>query len=206
MVGQSLVEQGVTAEIVPSYYSVKEAVFPFIKFPGVDTMLGPEMKSTGEVMGVAAASAKHSRNRSSPPVLRSHVRAACSSACATPIRNAVIEVHVILPRTVFELLATRGTAVAIEAAGVLVKQVNKVSEGRPHIVDMLMNDEIDVIINTVSDKQSLADAYAIRREALQHKVTHYTTLAAARAAAEAHRMTADDVVNRLQDLHRELHG
>jgi carbamoyl-phosphate synthase large subunit len=101
----------------------------------------------------------------------------------------------------FELLATRGTAAALAAAGIPVRAVNKVSQGRPHIVDMIKNDEIAVIINTVSDPRSVVDAYLIRREALDHKVTNYTTLAAARAACEGHASEQDITVNRLQDLH-----
>ncbi|HKQ31058.1 MAG TPA: carbamoyl-phosphate synthase large subunit [Burkholderiales bacterium] len=204
MVGQSLKAQGVTGEIVPSYYSVKEAVFPFIKFPGVDTMLGPEMKSTGEVMGVGRSFGE----AFSKSQLAAGAAIPRKGRMFISVRDAdqkrVIDIARYFAENGFELLATRGTAAAIDAAGVPVKPINKVSEGRPHVVDMLMNDEIDVIINTVSDKQSFADAYAIRREALQHKVTHYTTLAAARAAAEAHRMMADSIVNRLQDLHEEL--
>jgi carbamoyl-phosphate synthase large subunit len=204
MVGQSLKSQNVTREIVPKYFSVKEAVFPFIKFPGVDTMLGPEMKSTGEVMGVGRSFGE------------AFAKSQLAAGAAIPrkgrmfisVRDAdqerVLDVARYFAANGFELLATRGTALAIESAGVPVKGINKVSEGRPHIVDMIMNDEIDVIINTVSDKRSLADAYAIRREALQHKVTHYTTLAAARAAAEAHRVAAVETVLRLQDLHKEL--
>jgi carbamoyl-phosphate synthase large subunit len=204
MVGQSLKNQGIVGEIVPAYYSVKEAVFPFIKFPGVDTMLGPEMKSTGEVMGVGRSfGAAFSKSQ-----LAAGAAIPQRGKMFISVRDAdqkgVLEVARYFAAGGFELLATRGTAAAIEAAGVPVRPVNKVSEGRPHIVDMIMNDEIDVIINTVSDKQSLADAYAIRREALQHKVTHYTTLAAARAAAEAHREISEEGVLRLQDLHQEL--
>jgi carbamoyl-phosphate synthase large subunit len=179
-------------------------VFPFIKFPGVDTMLGPEMKSTGEVMGVgrsfgeAFSKSQLAAGAAIPRKGRMFV------SVRDPDQIRVVELARYFAANGFELLATRGTAAAIEAAGVPVKPVNKVSEGRPHIVDMIMNDEIDVIINTVSDKRSLADAYAIRREALQHKVTHYTTLAAARAAAEAHRVMAEQTVLRLQDLHKEL--
>ena len=104
----------------------------------------------------------------------------------------------------FEIIATRGTAAVLEDAGIPVRSVNKLSEGRPHVVDMIMNDEVDVIINTVSDKQSLEDSYAIRRQALQHRVTNYTTLAAARAAREAHRQMQELRVNRLQELHKEI--
>ncbi len=119
-------------------------------------------------------------------------------------QKGVVEVARNLSIQGFEILATRGTANVLEAGGVAVRPVNKLSEGRPHIIDMIMNDEIAIIINTVSDKQSLADSYAIRREALQHKVTNYTTLAAARAACEAHRVGEDFQVNRLQDLHQEI--
>ncbi len=204
MVGQTLKKQGVTSEIVPSYYSVKEAVFPFIKFPGVDTVLGPEMKSTGEVMGVGRSFGE------------AFSKSQAAAGAAIPrggrvfisVRDAdqkgVVEVARNLSIQGFEILATRGTANVLEAGGVAVRPVNKLSEGRPHIIDMIMNDEIAIIINTVSDKQSLADAYAIRREALQHKVTNYTTLAAARAACEAHRVGEDFQVNRLQDLHQEF--
>ena len=204
MTGQTLKAQGVSGEVVPGYYSVKEAVFPFIKFPGVDTMLGPEMKSTGEVMGVG----------------RTFGEAFCKSqiaaGAAIPLKGrmfvsvrdgdqkGIVEVARYFANNGFELLATRGTAAALEAAGIAVRPVNKLSEGRPHIIDMIVNDEIDVIINTVSDRQSYEDSFAIRREALQHKVTNYTTLAAARAAAEAHRYVGELGVNRLQDLHQEL--
>jgi len=204
MVGQSLKSQGVVGEVVPSYYSVKEAVFPFIKFPGVDTMLGPEMKSTGEVMGVGRSFGEAFSKSQLAAGAAIPRRGRMFISVRDADQKRVVDVARYFAQSGFEILATRGTAAAIEAAGVPVKPVNKVSEGRPHVVDMLMNDEIDVIINTVSDKQSLADAYAIRREALQHKVTHYTTLAAARAAAEAHRMHADETINRLQDLHQEL--
>jgi len=204
MVGQTLKKQGVTAEIIPSYYSVKEAVFPFIKFPGVDTVLGPEMKSTGEVMGVGRSFGE------------AFSKSQAAAGAAIPrggrvfisVRDAdqkgVVEVARNLSIQGFDILATRGTAAVLEAGGVAVRPVNKLSEGRPHIIDMIMNDEIAIIINTVSDKQSLADSYAIRREALQHKVTNYTTLAAARAACEAHRVGEDFQVNRLQDLHQEI--
>jgi carbamoyl-phosphate synthase large subunit len=204
MVGQTLKKQGVTSEIVPPYYSVKEAVFPFIKFPGVDTVLGPEMKSTGEVMGVGRSFGE------------AFSKSQAAAGAAIPrggrvfisVRDAdqkgVVEVARNLSIQGFEILATRGTANVLEAGGVAVRPVNKLSEGRPHIIDMIMNDEIAIIINTVSDKQSLADSYAIRREALQHKVTNYTTLAAARAACEAHRVGEDFQVNRLQDLHQEI--
>ncbi|MFP5349195.1 MAG: carbamoyl-phosphate synthase large subunit [Gammaproteobacteria bacterium] len=204
MVGRRLREQGVVAEIVPSYYSVKEAVFPFIKFPGVDTVLGPEMKSTGEVMGVGRTFGE--------AFSKSQIAAGSaiprSGRLFVSVRDAdqkgVVEIVRYFSQNGFDVLATRGTAVVLEAAGIQVKTVNKLSEGRPHIVDMIMNDEIDIIINTLSDKQSWEDSFPIRRHALQHKVTNYTTLSAARAAREAHAHLHNVTVNRLQELHQEL--
>jgi len=204
MAGQSLKSQGVTAEIVPAYFSVKEAVFPFIKFPGVDTMLGPEMKSTGEVMGVgwtfgeAFGKSQHAAGAAIPMTGRMFI------SLRDADQKAGVEVARYFAANGFELLATRGTAAVLETAGVPVRVVNKVSEGRPHIVDMIKNDEIAIILNTVADKQSIEDSFPIRREALLHKVTNYTTLAAARAAAEAHKQAGDFTVNRVQDLHKEI--
>ena len=201
MVGRTLKEQGVTGEVVPTYYSVKEAVFPFIKFPGVDTVLGPEMKSTGEVMGVGRtfgeAFAKSQLAAGAEIPRRGRLFVSVRDAD----QQGVIEIVRYFAENGFDILATRGTAAALAAAGIAVRSVNKVSEGRPHIVDMIMNDEIDMIINTVSDKQSLEDSYAIRRQALQHRVTNFTTLAAARAAREAHGQMQELRVSRLQELH-----
>jgi len=201
MVGKSLLDQGTVDEIVPGYFSVKEAVFPFIKFPGVDTVLGPEMKSTGEVMGVgqsfgeaygksqwAAGATIPRRGRAFISVKRSD-------------QPGVVDVARYFAGQDFELVATRGTAKVLSDAGVNVSAVNKVQEGRPHIVDMIKNQEIDLIINTTEGKQSLRDSYTIRREALQHKITYFTTLAAARAACEAHRAGDEINVNSLQMLH-----
>jgi carbamoyl-phosphate synthase large subunit len=204
MIGRTLDEQGITAEIVPPYFSVKEAVFPFIKFPGVDTVLGPEMKSTGEVMGIgrsfgeAFAKSQAAAGSGIPQKGRMFISVRDAD------QKRAIDVARYFDAQGFEILATHGTAAVLEAAGVPVKPVNKVSEGRPHIVDMIMNDEIDIIVNTTSDKQSLEDSYAIRREALQHRVTNYTTLSAARAAREAHRHGNGININRLQDLHRGM--
>ncbi|MHB8414432.1 MAG: carbamoyl-phosphate synthase large subunit [Acidiferrobacteraceae bacterium] len=206
MIGQTLAAQGVEKEIVPAYYCVKEAVFPFIKFPGVDTVLGPEMKSTGEVMGVgrsfgeAFAKSQVAAGSEIPRSGRMFISVRDSD------REGAIEVAKYFSGNGFEILATRGTAAALETAGLVVQAVNKVSEGRPHIVDMIKNDEVDIIVNTIADKQSFADSYQIRREALQHKVTNYTTLAAARAACAAHRHGSVFEVNRLQDLHKEIKG
>ncbi len=204
MAGQSLKSQGIAGEIVPGYYSVKEAVFPFIKFPGVDTVLGPEMKSTGEVMGVGRSFGEafgKSQAAAGAEIPRS---GRMFISLRDTDQKAGVEVARYFASNGFELLATRGTAAVLDAAGVPVKVVNKVSEGRPHIVDMIKNDEIAISLNTVADKQSVADSYPIRREALLHKVTNYTTLAAARAAAEAHRQAGEFSVNRLQDLHKEI--
>ena len=204
MVGRSLASQGVVSEIIPDYYSVKEAVFPFIKFPGVDTVLGPEMKSTGEVMGIGRtfgeAFSKSQLAAGSEIPRRGRLFISVRDAD----RKAAVEVARYFGGNGFEILATRGTAAVLEAAGVKVRAVNKVSEGRPHVLDMLKNDEIDIIVNTVADKQSIADSSLIRREALQHKVTNYTTVAAARAACEAHRQATEFDVSPLQDLHKEI--
>ncbi|BAU48975.1 carbamoyl phosphate synthase large subunit [Sulfurifustis variabilis] len=206
MVGRSLPSQGVAGEVVPSYYSVKEAVFPFIKFPGVDTVLGPEMKSTGEVMGVGRTFGE----AFSKSQIAAGAEIPRSGRLFVSVRDAdqqgIVEIVRYFSTNGFDILATRGTAAVLEAAGIAVRTVNKVSEGRPHVVDMIMNDEVDIIINTISDKQSLEDSYLIRRQALQHKVTNYTTLAAARAACEAHGQMRELSVNRLQDLHREIHA
>ena len=204
MMGITLKEQGITGEVVPPYYSVKEAVFPFIKFPGVDTVLGPEMKSTGEVMGIGRSFGE--------AFAKSQIAAGAEIPRAGKLfisvrdrdRPAAIAVARYFSQAGFELLATRGTAAALALEGLSVRAVNKVSEGRPHIVDMIKNDEIAIIVNTIADKQSLADSYSIRREALQHKVTNYTTLAAARAACEAHRKAQDFGVRSLQELHKEI--
>lgn len=204
MVGRTLSAQGIVGEIIPAYYSVKEAVLPFIKFPGVDTVLGPEMKSTGEVMGVgrsfgeAYAKSQLAAGNAVPTGGRMFISVRDAD------QRAVIDVARYFHDKGFELLATRGTAIVLHDAGIPVDVVNKVSEGRPHIVDMIVNDEVDIIINTTSDKQSFEDSRAIRSEALQHHVTNYTTLAAARAACAAHSEGAALTINRLQDLHREL--
>ncbi len=204
MVGTSLAKQGVVSEVIPAYYSVKEAVFPFIKFPGVDTVLGPEMKSTGEVMGIgrtfgeAFSKSQMAAGSEIPRSGRMFISLRDSD------QKAGVEVARYFSTHGFEVLATRGTAAVMLAAGVAVKAVNKVSEGRPHIVDMIKNDEIDIILNTVADTQSIADSYEIRRAALLHKVTNYTTLAAARAACEGHRQAGEFDVYSLQALHKEI--
>ncbi|MGZ8252882.1 MAG: ATP-binding protein, partial [Methylophilaceae bacterium] len=201
MIGRTLKEQGVTKEIVPPYYSVKEAVFPFIKFPGVDTILGPEMKSTGEVMGVGRTFAE------------AFVKAQLGSGDKLPRggkafisvrkedREKVIEIAQALADLGFNLVATKGSATALAAAGLKVTPVNKVAEGRPHIVDMIKNGEINFIVNVTEDKRAVADSYEIRRSALQHKVTYYTTLAGAKAACIGMGHMQELEVQPLQSLH-----
>jgi len=205
MVGQPLAEQGVGGEIVPPYYSVKEAVFPFIKFPGVDTILGPEMKSTGEVMGVGESFGEAFVKSQ----LAAGVKLPESGRVFISVRNAdkarVIETARMLAELGFELVATRGTAAALEAAGVKVATVNKVAEGRPHIVDMLKNDEIALVVNTVEEKRAaIQDSYHIRRAALVDQVPTFTTLDGARAAAIGMRAMRGLTPYAIQALHERL--
>ncbi|WP_434112274.1 carbamoyl-phosphate synthase large subunit [Methylocaldum sp. GT1TLB] len=204
MVGKSLDEQGIFEERVPEYYSVKEAVFPFIKFPGVDPLLGPEMKSTGEVMGVGVtfgeAYAKAQRAAS--------VKLAHSGNVLISVRESdkskVIPIARDLLAKGFRLVATRGSARVLEDAGIPCITVNKVYEGRPHIVDMIKNDELQFIINTTEGKKAIADSFTIRRQALQQQITYTTTISGARATCSAlSELDAGDV-NRLQDLHQEF--
>ena len=204
MIGTSLKAQGVTREIIPPFYSVKEAVFPFIKFPGVDTILGPEMKSTGEVMGVGATFAE--------AFLKSQLGASTKlpegGRAFISVRKEdykkVVEIAHALHDLGFELVATKGTATALTANGLKVASVNKVAEGRPHIVDMIKNGDISFIVNVTEDKRAVADSYEIRRSALQNKVTYYTTLAGAKAACVGMAHMQELTVESLQDLHKKL--
>lgn len=204
MAGQSLESQDALNEIVPPYFSVKEAVFPFIKFPGVDPILGPEMKSTGEVMGVGRTfgEAYNKSQQGAGVTLPMGGRAFISVRDGD--KPAAIRAASELVELGFEVVATRSTAKVIQEAGVACERVNKVTEERPHIVDMIKNDEISFIVNTTDDRQAIADSYLIRREALQHKVTYTTTLAGALAMTRAMKKREQTDVNRLQDLHQEL--
>jgi carbamoyl-phosphate synthase large subunit len=204
MVGRSLREQGVTREIVPPYYSVKEAVFPFIKFPGVDTILGPEMKSTGEVMGVGDTFAEAFVKSQLGAGTRLPSGGKAFISVRREDRARVVEIAQALADLGFHLVATRGTAAALQAAGLDVMPVNKVTEGRPHIVDMIKNGEISFIVNVVEDKRAVQDSYAIRRSALQQKITYYTTLAGAKAACVGMQHIRELGVESLQRLHRKL--
>jgi carbamoyl-phosphate synthase large subunit len=204
MAGRTLKEQGVTREVIPPYYSVKEAVFPFIKFPGVDTILGPEMKSTGEVMGVGATFAEAFVKSQ----LATGVKLPSSGRAFISVRGSdkdkVMDIARVLAELGFNLVATRGTAAALSAAGLAVTPVNKVHEGRPHIVDMIKNGDINLIVNTVEDKRGVHDSYAMRNAALQNKITYYTTLAGARAACAGIQHMQELQVYDLQGLHARL--
>ncbi|MCB1984255.1 MAG: carbamoyl-phosphate synthase large subunit [Burkholderiales bacterium] len=202
MTGKTLRQQGVTQEITPSFYSVKEAVFPFIKLPGVDTILGPEMKSTGEVMGVGDTFAEAFVKSQ----LASDIRLPKSGKAFISVRQSdkfhAIEIAHDLAKLGFTLYATRGTAATLAEAGLRVTAVNKVAEGRPHIVDMIKNGEISLIINTVKNKRSaIRDSYSIRHAALQARVTYYTTLAGARAACVGMINMQELKAYNLQQLH-----
>ena len=194
-----------TAEVVPPYYSVKEAVFPFIKFPGADTILGPEMKSTGEVMGVGVSFAE------------AFVKSQIASGEDLPAGGRVfvsvrdedkprtIEIARKLAALGFTLVATRGTAAALTAAGLAVTPVNKVQEGRPHVVDMIKNGEISLIVNTVEEKRvAVRDSYVIRRAALQERVPLFTTLDGARAACTGMEHSKELRAYVMQELHARL--
>ena len=201
MVGMSLKEQNALKEIVPSHFSVKEAVFPFVKFPGVDTILGPEMKSTGEVMGVGDSfgEAFDKSQLGAGAVIPKQGKVFISVRDTD--KQAALEVATYLEANGFTILATKGTATLIQESGITVTEVKKVKEGQPHIVDLIINGEVDLIVNTTSGKQSLKDSYTIRRQALVHSVTYYTTVAAAKAACAAHSsMSGEKTVRRLQDL------
>ena len=205
MAGQTLAQQGICKEVIPPYYSVKEAVFPFIKFPGVDTILGPEMKSTGEVMGLGETFAEAFVKSQ----LAASVKLPKDGTVFISVREAdksgAVEIAGSLAQLGFTILATRGTAAMIAAAGVGVTVVNKVAEGRPHIVDMIKNGEVNLIINTVDSKPSvMRDSYSIRNAALQGRITYYTTLAGARAACLGMQHITGLQVYDLQTQHKRL--
>ncbi len=205
MAGQSLAGQGVTKEIIPPYFSVKEAVFPFNKFPGVDTILGPEMKSTGEVMGVGRSFEE--------AFVKSQMAASVKLPSAGKVfisvkdsdKDKVIAIARDLHSAGFSILATRGTAATISQAGIPVVVVNKVTEGRPHIVDMIKNNEISLIVNTVDEKRkAINDSRSIRTSALAARVTMYTTVWGAEAAAVGMKSRGELVVYPIQTLHSEI--
>ena len=205
MAGQSLASQGITKEVTPPYFSVKEAVFPFVKFPGVDTILGPEMKSTGEVMGVGKTFGE------------AFVKSQMGAGTKLPregkvfltVKNNDKQRAVKIARDLvaqgFEIFATKGTAAAIAAEGVAVQAVNKVTEGRPHIVDMIKNKEIALVINTVEERRNaISDSRAIRTSALLARVTTFTTIAGAEAAVEGMKYIDNLDVISVQEMHAML--
>ena len=204
MTGRTLAEQGATQERIPRYFSVKEAVFPFNKFPDSDPILGPEMKSTGEVMGTGRTFGE------------AYAKSQLAGGSTLPTRGVVlfsvrdrdkpvaVETARRLVEKGFEIVATEGTARVFEEAGIPCRSVYKVREGRPHIVDMIKNDEIDLIVNTTEGKQAIRESHSIRREAVMRKVVYYTTVAAGRATCDALEHLNNMDVNRLQDLHQEL--
>ena len=204
MAGKTLAEQGATEEIVPSYYSVKEAVFPFAKFQGVDPILGPEMRSTGEVMGVgrsfeaAFARAEEAANIKAPTPGQAFI------SVRDPDKARVVPVARYMLEKGFTLVATSGTADHLAEHGIECARVNKVIEGRPHIVDLIKNGEICYIVNTTEGRQAIADSFSIRREALQHRVTYSTTVSGARALLHSLDHRGAGEVNALQELHKEL--
>ncbi len=205
MAGKSLKAQGVTGEVVPPYFSVKEAVFPFNKFPGVDTILGPEMKSTGEVMGVGVTFAEAFVKSQLAAGVRMPKGGKVFISVKEGDKPKAVDIARNLHAAGFLILATRGTARLITAAGVPVTVVNKVIEGRPHIVDMIKNNEISLIINTVEEKRhAIQDSRSIRTSGLQQRVTMYTTLWGAEAAAEGIRHGGGLVVYPIQTLHSQL--
>jgi len=204
MAGRSLAELGATREVVPGYFSVKEAIFPFLKFQNVDPILGPEMRSTGEVMGVgrsfgAAFARGHEAAGIRPPTegkVFLSVRDSDKDRLL-PVANEVLARG-------FSLVATAGTASYLAGHGVACERVNKVLEGRPHVVDLIKNGEIAYIVNTTEGKQAIADSFSIRREALQRRVTYSTTVAGARALVHSLDFRSDGEVHSLQELHKEL--
>lgn len=204
MVGESLEQQGVLEERIPAFFTIKKPIFPFAKFPGVDPILGPEMRSTGEVMGIAPTFGE----AFAKALLGGGQDIPRSGRAFISVRDAdkqkIVPVVAILMECGFEILATSGTLRVLEAANILCKHVNKVNEGRPDIVDMIKNDEIDFIINTTEGEQAIADSCTIRRSAVQHKVCYTTTLAGGEAACRSLRYPRISEVNSLQSLYEQF--
>jgi len=204
MVGESLAKQGYVNQRTPEYFSVKESVFPFIKFPGADPILGPEMKSTGEVMGIGRSFGEaYAKAQLASGVVLPRQGAALLSVRDRD-KDGAVELAKILVQQGFDIVATHGSAQHLAAAGVSCRRANKVREGRPHIVDMIKNGEIDLIVNTTEGKQAIQESTSIRAEAVRRGVTYYTTLPAAIATCKAIEHLDDSDVNRLQDLHKEV--
>jgi len=205
MTGRTLAELGITRERVPPYHSVKEAVFPFGKFPDADPILGPEMKSTGEVMGTGRSFGEAYAKAQTASGVVLPTRGVCLISVRERDKPAAVQLAKLLIARGFEIVATHGTANALAEAGVQCSRANKVREGRPHIVDMIKNDEISLIVNTTEGKRAIHESNSIRREAVARRVTYYTTLAGAFATCDAIDHLQEVEVNRLQDLHAEVH-
>ena len=204
MAGESLASQKFTTEVKPKFFSVKEAVFPFIKFPGVDVILGPEMKSTGEVMGVGSSFAEAFIKSQMGASMNLPTKGKAFVSVRKEDHEKIVEVAHALKKLGFSLVATKGTAKVLTENNLEVQYINKVAEGRPHIVDMIKNDEIDFIVNITEDKQAIKDSYEIRRNALQNKVTYYTTFAGAKAACVGMNYSDEITVSSLQNLHKNV--
>ena len=204
MAGRSLASLNATREVIPGYYSVKEAIFPFLKFQNVDPILGPEMRSTGEVMGVGRSfGAAFARGHEAAGIKAPTIGKAFLSVRDGDKERLLPVAREIIARG-FNVVATSGTASYLAEHGVACERINKVLEGRPHIVDLIKNGEIVYIVNTTEGKQAIADSFSIRREALQHRVTYSTTVAGARALVHSLDFHSDGEVHSLQELHKEL--
>ncbi|MGQ4659282.1 carbamoyl-phosphate synthase large subunit [Lysobacter sp. F6437] len=207
MAGKTLAEQAATKEIIPDYYSVKEAIFPFAKFQGVDPILGPEMRSTGEVMGVGRTfGAAMARAQEAGGIKSVPNGGKVFVSVRDPDKQRVVSVAQDLVRRGYSLVATHGTAAFLREQGLECEAINKVTEGRPHIVDLIKNGEIAYIINTTEGRQAISDSFSIRREALQQRVTYSTTVAGARALVQSLEFRGTGPVWSLQELHAEVGG
>ena len=207
MVGQTLASQGAFKEIVPDYYSVKEAIFPFAKFQGVDPILGPEMRSTGEVMGVGRSfGAAMARAHEAGGIKALPATGKVFISVRDPDKQRVLPVAQDLIQRGYTLVATHGTAAFLRGQDVACEAINKVTEGRPHIVDLIKNGEIVYIVNTTEGRQAISDSFSIRREALQHRVTYSTTVSGARALVHSIDYRGTGPVWSLQELHAEING
>ncbi|WP_297798836.1 carbamoyl-phosphate synthase large subunit [Arenimonas sp. GDDSR-1] len=206
MAGRSLASQNAVREIVPPYYSVKEAIFPFAKFQNVDPILGPEMRSTGEVMGVGRSfSEAFGRAEEAAGIRVPQVGKAFVSVREVD-KPRLVEIAQSLLKKGFSLVATHGTAGFLRAQGLPCESINKVAEGRPHIVDLIKNGEINYIVNTTEGKQAIADSFSIRREALQHRLVYSTTIPGAKALIQSMDTRDNPRVWSLQELHAEVAG
>jgi len=204
MAGISLEKQGTTKEIIPSYYAVKEAIFPFLKFQNVDPILGPEMKSTGEVMGVGRTFGAAFARGHEAAGIKAPPKGKVFMSVRDADKDRLLPIAQEVAQRGYTVVATSGTAKFLQDNGVAAERINKVLEGRPHIVDLIKNGEVVYIVNTTEGKQAISDSFSIRREALQQRVTYSTTVAGARALVHSLDFHAEPEVNSLQDLHKEL--